>query len=506
MGRKKLRLDRLEIKRFDLGYFPNMDLDEVPDGGSSDCKHVIYYQSGLKKTPGMVRVNSTQVGTDRGNGLFYLDVNGAQKQSACFATGFYENVSGTWTARTGAITLTNAADNIVQFINHQRGSNKYLIGVNGVNAPFKWTGSGNAAVLGGTPPANFTSIAKYHSTIFGSYAEIVYFSDTDDPETWDSTRWVIFFDKDVKCMLDNGQKLAVLMEDHIGSISGYDYLDFSKEETEIKNVGCVGRLAACKAFFGKDKTDVIATVSRDGIYLIDQAFGQRKILGDNYFEGFNQANLHKATIAYSNIDSLLYVALPYGSATENDYLIIIDMMNGAFWPCPNIHTTYIRALASMKDSSGDEYIYFIDTNGYSFYFDFNTKNYHTGTAEEAIDSRWKSRKIDMKDVYQVRWPMLLAQAVGNWNVNMSIGFGLSDDDGYEGSVNQSTDEDVLGSTIILGASVLGGSGYIFREFTGNTPFGRYFTVTFENNRAGESFNIKKAEIQMKRRRMGSNDK
>jgi hypothetical protein len=507
MGRRKLRLDRFEIDKFNLGYFPNQDLEDVPKGGSRDLDHVIYYHSALRKFPGMDRINSSAAATLRGNGLFYLDVSGTTKRTAVFGNGFYEDVSGTWTARTGAITITDGANNLVQSINHQQGANKYAIYCNNVDAPWKWTGSGNAAVLGGSPPI-FGSIAKYHDTIFGSVNELVYFSDTGDPETWDTAKWVIPFEKDVKCLIDNGQKLAVLKEYNIGSVSGFDYLDFSAEESEISNVGCVGRLAACKALFGEKKSPVIATVSRDGVYLIDQAFGSTKLFGDFFFSRFNQSELHKAVVSYSALENLLYVALPDGSSTENDYLIIVDMVTGAFWPATSIHSSKLRVLALMRDDTTiNEWMYFIDTAGYAFKFNFSTLNYHTGTATQAIPARWKSNKHDLKDVYQVRWPMLLAEASGDWNLTMSIGFGISNQDtGSGGSINLLSEGDLLGSSFVLGASTLGGSDYVFNTLEGYSPFGRWITVLFTNSGLSESFNVKKVEIQMKRRRMGSNDK
>ena len=503
MGRAKLRLTRLELLDFSKGYFPNKDFDDIPKGGSSDCRHVIYYQSALRKMFGMDLVNAAQAATLRGNGLFYLDVLGTTARAAVFGTGFYEDVAGVWTARTGAVTITDAAANLWQFINHQQGANRFLIGVNGVDVPIKWTGAGNAAVLAGSPQI-FTSIAQYHNTTFGSIQENVDYSDTGDPETWNSTKWRIPFEKTVTRVINHGQKLAVFMADRTASISGFDYLDFVAEHSEIPNVGCVGRLAACNAFFGKNKIPVIATVSKDGVWLIDQSFGTTKLFGDEFFFDFNQANLSKSVCAYSDIDRLLYVALPKDS-TECDYLMVVDMETGALWPCSSIHTNSIRSMASCRDNNGNEFIYFVDTNGYAFKFNRVTTNYHTGTATQAIDARWKSRKYDLKDVHQMRWPMLLADADGDWNVTMSLAFGLTAADGTTGTINLQDDSDLLGTTFAFGASALGGSDYVFKT-AAIGGFGRFLAVSFSNAVLSQSFNIKKCELQLKRRRMGGNDK
>lgn len=503
MGRATLGIRRIELPKFDKGFFPNKDLDDVPEGGSSDCKHSIWYRSALRKFPGMDRVNSSQAATLRGNGFFYLNVNGATKRSAVFGAGFYEDVSGTWTARTGAVTITDGANNLVQAINHQQGANKYAIYVNDTDPPWKWTGSGNASALGGSPPANFGTIAKYHDIIFGAKNEIVYPSDIGDPETWPGDE--IPFDKDVKRLIDNGQKLAVLMEDHIGSIQGYSPLDFSAEESEIADVGCVGRLAATSAIWGDD-VKVFATFDKNGLWIVNQGFTAQKVFGENYIQEFNQTYLHKVTLAYWGVEHLLFVAAPYGDSDENDYLIIVDMRTGAFWPGPDIHGNSIRALGSARDDNGDEYIYYIDENGYAYKFNFETDNYHTGTATQAIDGRFKTKKFDLKDVHQLRQLNMLADADGNHSVTVAVNFGLTRNDGETGTISLLGDGDLLGSTFILGASTLGGSDYVFEYLSGIGGFGRFVSITFSNDELSQPFNIRKVELQMKRRRMGSVDK
>ncbi len=87
-----------------------------------------------------------------------------------------------------------------------------------------------------------------------------------------------------------------------------------------------------------------------------------------------------------------------------------------------------------------------------------------------------------------------------------MGFGLTPDDGSSGTINLKDTSHLLGSTFVLGASTLGGSDYIFKLLSAVGGYGRFLTATFTNANASEPFNIKKIELQLKRRRMGSNDK
>jgi len=505
MGRQKLRLTRFELDEPSKGYFPNLDFEDVPGGGSYDCKHSVWRRSENRKFPGMDQINASQAGAGatRGNGVFYLDVDGATFRTYIFADKFYEESAGTLTDRTGAITITNGADNLWQFINHQQGANKYLIGANGTDAPIIWDGSGNIENLTGSPPV-FSSLAKYHDTIFGSADENAYFSATGDPTTWNTSRWVLPFEFNVNRVITLGEKLLCMTGRNIGTVQGYDYLDFIVAEAAIPNVGCVGRLAACNVFYGPNFTKAVATVDDSGIWLIDEGLGAQKIIGDDFFEDFNRANLHKAVCAYWNTERMLFVALPKDD-TENDYLLICDMKTGAVWPGPDIHANSIRSMAPMKDANGDEFIYLIDANGYAYKFNFETKNYHTGSASQAIDYRWKSKRHDLKDVHSLRGAYLIADAEGDYNLLMSIAFTLSTGDGNQGTINLAGEGDLLGSSFVLGASTLGGSSYVFEKLSGVYPFGRFLTVTFENDTLDESVSVKKIELHLKRRRMAGND-
>lgn len=522
MGRRELGMKKLKLSRFDLGYFPNKDFDDVPDGGCVDeTKHVFHRRSALRPFPGMDQLNTSQAAHVSGQGLHYMDVNGAQDRVAVFGDKFFEDVGGVWTDRTGSVSIT--AGNRVQFIDHQQGANKFLIGFTG-GSPFKWTGSGNAAALGGSPPS-FTTGAKYHDTIFGAVGELDYFSDTGNAESWDTTNWVIRFEKDITCQVEHGAKLAVMMDDHIGSVQGYDYLDFVAEEKEIRTFGCVGKLASKNCNWGKNDLKVVATVARDGLWVFDESFGTNKVFGDDWFDEFNQTNLSKSSMAYWREEGLLFVALPFGGSSEPDYLVIVNTRTGAFWPGPDIHANFIRALASMKDSNGDEFIYFVDSNGYAFRFNMDTTSYHTGTATQTIDYKWKSKRYDLEDVHSFGQLVMLSDAVGDWGVNVSLKFGLGLGDGDTGTINFLNDEDVLGTTFILGATTLGGSDYVFKPLVGIAGFGRFLQVTLKPQGteandllsstfilgasqlgSSSSFRVRKMEIHLHDHRRGGDDK
>ncbi|MBU2060837.1 MAG: hypothetical protein KKH44_03170, partial [Bacteroidetes bacterium] len=486
MGRTKLGLKRVEFKNFSKGYFPNLDLDDVPDGGSNNCSHVIWNRSKLRKMFGMDLHSTSQVSELHGLGLHYLDTNTLKYRLAVFGTKLYYDASGTWTNITGTITLTDGA--LCQFIDHQIGANEFVIGVNGTDAPFKWIGTGNASVLLGSPP-NFTSIAKFNGTYFGSVGQYVYFSDLEDPETWDLSKWVITMSKDVVRVIDNKGSLAVLKSDSIGSIEGYTYLDFSKTETTINSFGCVGKMAACNAKFGETETDVIAVLAYDGLHIVDASYNDNHVFGKDWMPEFSTTNLSKSVLTYDKTEKLLYCAIPYGTETENDYLVVVDMFSGAFWPMPKIHTNYIKAIASCKDDSLNEYVYFIDNAGFSFKFNRNIKNYHSGVETEAIPSFWNSHKYDFQDIIEIREAVALASSDSDSYFTFGLSFGANLSTTIYGSVYTEIDADFLDISFDLDFSTLSESTYFYNLIPETYGFGRYISFFLNNEEIDQGFEI-----------------
>ncbi len=520
MGRREYGVKKLTIKRFDGGFCPNLDFEDVPDNGSPDCRHVFTRRSALRPFPGMELINSTKADHVSGQGVHYLNVEGIEKRITVFGDKIFTESGGTLTDVTG--TAVVPVGNLVQFVDHQIGSNKYVIGASG-GAPFK-LGSGAASALGGSPP-NFETIAKYHGAVFGSVLETLYWSDPEDPETWDTTEGFTKFSKNIVSQIENGPKLAVLMPDHIGSIQGSDYLDYFEEKSEIGSVGCVGKLAATKCSFGDAEIKGFATLSKDGCWFIDESFSKRKLFGDNYSDEFSKLFLYKSSMAYWEEEKLLFVALPYAASSECDYLVIVNMKTGAFWPGPSIHGNFIRSLGSMIDASGKEFIYFQDANGYLFRFNMAADSYHDGSEAQQIDYKWKSKNFDLESIHSLGELNMLAETLGNWGIKIGVNFGLSTGDGDTGNITFNETSDLLGVSFVLGASTLGGSDYIFKPLESVGGFGRFVQIvllpftaadvdvlgtTFilgeSQLGSSQSFRVKRMEVHLHDHRQGGSDK
>jgi hypothetical protein len=110
--------------------------------------------NGFRSREGNTAHNSSAVASGSAiTGLGYLQSNGGTEYLLAVAgTGIYadSNFTGTFSTVTGSLSITSGQNNAWTFF---RASDS-LIGVGGApDAPFKYTGTGNAALLGGSPPS-----------------------------------------------------------------------------------------------------------------------------------------------------------------------------------------------------------------------------------------------------------------------------------------------------------------------------------------------------------------
>lgn len=126
----------------------------------------------------------------------YIKADGTIYIIICYPDRIYSYKAGDNSPEeiTGSVTLTGSNANqfkAAYWADTSTGSNPWIILTNGVDVPIKWTGSGNCAVLGGTPPIG-SHICAFAGHIFLSnvtsggndYAQRDQWSDVDAAETW----------------------------------------------------------------------------------------------------------------------------------------------------------------------------------------------------------------------------------------------------------------------------------------------------------------------------------
>ena len=164
-------------------------------------------------------------------GFFETVLGSSVKRVATAGTKIYSlSTSGVLADITGAVTITEGQDNLFSFAKAKdSGGNDIIVACNGVDAPIKWTGAGNAAALGGTPPGNFKHITWRKNRLYGTDGEFIYHSDRLNAESWDALNWVLkisssgIYTNEMTGLCSFGDYLALFKEDLIKLFSGENF-------------------------------------------------------------------------------------------------------------------------------------------------------------------------------------------------------------------------------------------------------------------------------------------
>lgn len=133
-----------------------------PLNQAADLDNLIILNKGFKKRFGDSAFNSSVMVSSSTPvvGLGYVQFDsGTQFLNAVAGTKFFTStgLTGTMSDATGAVTITSGATNVWTPVIY----NNLQIWFGGApDAPFKYSGSGNAAVLGGSPPSSYTVFAS----------------------------------------------------------------------------------------------------------------------------------------------------------------------------------------------------------------------------------------------------------------------------------------------------------------------------------------------------------
>lgn len=160
---------------------------------ASDAQNIVLLPGGgFASRNGNAAHNSSAIvsGSTAVTGLGYFRTSAAADfLVATGGTKFFadSSLSGTFSDVTGAITISSAATNIWTFST----MNDLIIGVGGApDAPFKYSGTGNAAALAGSPPSgNFGLEANNYFFIGNTSANPsrIQWSALGNPEDWSGT-------------------------------------------------------------------------------------------------------------------------------------------------------------------------------------------------------------------------------------------------------------------------------------------------------------------------------
>lgn len=331
---------------------PSVELDDFSGGlntfdpeylsplnQSPDLDNVVILDKGIKKRNGDSAWNSSSmVSTSTpvvGAGYIKFDA-GTEQLNAIAGTKFFvdSGLSGTMTDKTGALTITAGASNYWTPINF---NNLQIWFGGGPDAPFKYSGTGNAAALGGSPPSAYSAFAA-NNRIFalGTAANPsrVYWPIVSNPEDWtgagSGTADVALSDGEaVQCGVVTGPDTAIIFKNSSTHMMILTRSPFPVYQLQ-KGIGVAGRYAYAYAngvtYFVTPGRRMRSTV--DGVNF--QTYPNDI---NDIWDSINTSRIPNIMGYYYQAKEWIVFLVSTGSNTTNNYAIVWDIRHQCFLRC-----------------------------------------------------------------------------------------------------------------------------------------------------------------------------
>lgn len=493
------RGDVIEIQDFGGGLVTydseySMDLTSSPD-----CQNIVLLERGFMKRQGDVAWNSSAMvsASTPVVGLGYMKLNsGAEFLTAIAGTKFFTDTSmnGTMTDVTGAVTITSGQNNLWTPVTY----NNLQIWFGGApDAPFTYSGSGNAAALGGTPPSAATAFVANNRVFAISTAanpSRVQWPILGNPADWTgsgsgSSDVVTSDGEALQCGVVVGTDTAILFKNTSSHLMVLTRQPFPIYQLQ-KGVGVAGRNAYCLV----NGVVYIVTPGKrmkatsDGTNFVDFPDSINDIWDSipatrvPYIQG----------IYYENLRQVHWYVSTGSSQTSNNTRIVWDLLRKCWLRDPSGFKSNVVGLVQGRRLFAGHY------NGKLYEKDkLDTFTDASETTPFAIDSYWRTPFKGLPGLASTIHPMWIDFCcLAETNTNMEISYG------FDFSPNASTQSL---SIVPAGAQwdvdewdvgFWGGQiAVIKRAFVSGR--GNVFSVKFRNAEASQGFTFQGASLQVR---------
>lgn len=402
MGQEQVGIAGVTIQDMSGGLNSNILSTEIEDRDGTDAENVYYFDGFLKKMFGITRVNDQLEGaggSEKVNGIHDFQMRDATQHLVVILEDAIYNRSGTtWADITGALTISDAKHQLITF-------NDIVIATNLSDDPIKWTGTGNAAALGGSPPKG-QWLTSFNGRVCIGNAKVgaspfparVYYSDLDLPESWDTTDDFWEFEADdgqfITGILPLGQRLIVYKSDSIGVVSGYGLTSWTVDRSFKKGVGCISgyTLKSARIFVQGVMKEVHIFLGEDGLYAFDGSEVIR--LSDkakDFLKSQNTSRFPNAVGSYYKPLDQYYCFFSSSGSSQNDAGLIYDTRKGGIWPLDNINANYAAIVENSTTDIDELHVGSNDSIVYRFdeaeeTIEFTTELITNGSME--ADANW----------------------------------------------------------------------------------------------------------------------
>lgn len=442
--------------------YPDFVGSECNVGAQSDGLHWYEYVSGGSYSSNLVAVNG---------GKFWK----------------MDSLDGTWDDITGAITLT--AGNFCDFANFL---NEVYVTNNG-DAPFKWTGSGNASAM--TVPSGLTKakcVGLFNNYLFLGNVTVsgtdhksrIYWCNIKDTATWPSASFIDISKDDgqqIQRVVALGDRLVVLKTRSIHNVffTGDNDIPFIVQRSP-SSVGCIA------PFSVQEVENGLVFMSHDGLYYYDGNNSYK--ISDKIqptIDSLNETRLAQCKSSVQGKKNKYFLSFVSSGQTENDFVIAWDFTLNAF----SIYNGMACAsMARVFVGATEERIYFGDYDGYYYRMDIGA-NDHPLNVETAIDAYYYTNWKNFDDLVSQKGvaSVVIYHKISNATLDFAYSYDFDDSDAYQQALSLATSADIYG-TGLYGTATYAGEGGLQqrRDLAGR---GRVVRFKFANSALDETFQI-----------------
>lgn len=335
-----------------------------------------------------------------------------------------DNLDGTMDDITGSLTITTGADKIWT---HSQMNNLSIFVGGGPDAPIKWNGSGNGAVLGGTPPNGEFGIVANNRFFIGNTASNpsrIQWSILGNPEDWSGAG---SGSQDVS--LNDGDTLVG------ASVVGIDtMLLFKQNSIHMLNIR-TSPFPLYPLFTGVGAISKRGIVNVDGVVYFITAEPRMKATDgtnvisfpdsiDNIWDGLNKSRLKYIHGIHNRRLRQIWWFVSNEVSTTNNLCIVWDLER----KCWLRHTTGYKM--NVSDFTADRTIYCGAYDGKIYKQDDEDSSNDVSEGVTVINAFWRSGWLDFSDTLDGKTPQycdLVYAGGGDLDFSFAYGFDFNAD-------------------------------------------------------------------------------
>ena len=400
-----------------------------------------------------------------------------------------DSFDGTWDDITGALTITAGNNNKWRWVTFL----DTALGVNGVDAPVKWTGAGNGAAM--TLPTNVT-IVKYIA-IYNSYTILayivlsgtthnsrLYWSTIDSISAWNDADFRDVSKNDgqeitgIKVL---GDRLVIFKEQSIWLMffTGDADLPFTFTKS-ASSVGCISGDSIQEIENG------LVFLAQDGLYYFD-GYNSQKISDKitTTLGTFNKSRFVNVSSSYQREKNRYWCSFTTSGGSTNNRIITWDTYNNSF----SIYKGQnVNCIISLR-TSGTEKVYFGDYLGFVYQGDTGTDDYPSNV-QTAIDAYYWTKWFDFDDLMDQKGipHIVLYYDLNTATDTLSYSYDLGEGEQYSISFSTTGQGALWDTTGIWDSSLWASTGGLFRRFD-LTGRGRLVRFKVSNSLLTQTFKI-----------------